>query len=122
MIKANRLPLMTTVEFRVILQLLQQRVTDLEEKLRSKDKIIGSLTSELKSLRSDHQHLSADHECPKAEATSRFTKYDSFQKSANEKFKTVDIDLKDIENLNGKTHDDQQNDPQLSEKNQFTQP
>lgn len=62
------------VEFRSLLQLLQQRLSELEENIQSKDKTIHILTADLKSLHLKHDQLSTEHERLKAEANCRFTK------------------------------------------------
>lgn len=94
------------VEFRSLLQLLQQRLSELEENIQSKDKTIHILTADLKSLHLKHDQLSTEHERLKAEANCRFTKYDCFQKLAKEKFQKAETDTMEFESFKSKTNDE----------------
>lgn len=94
------------VELRSLLQILQQRLSELEENIQSKDKTIHFLTTDLKSLHSKHDQLSAEHERLKAEANCRFTKYDCFQKLAKEKFQKAETDMLELEFFKSKTNDE----------------
>lgn len=94
------------VELRSLLQILQQRLSELEENIQSKDKTIQFLTTDLKSLHSKHDHLSAEHERLKAEANCRFTKYDCFQKLAKEKFQKAETNMLELELFKSKTNDE----------------
>lgn len=68
---------------------------------RREDKIINSLKSDLKSLCSDHDFLCKEHERLKAEANSRFTKYES-----NDNFKKNPTDQMELETFKSKTTDE----------------
>lgn len=95
------------VELRSLLQILQQRLSELEENIQSKDKTIHFLTTDLKSLHSKHDQLSAEHERLKADANCRFTKYDCFQKLAKEKFQKIPkTDMLELEFFKSKTNDE----------------
>lgn len=89
-----------------MLQLLQQRLSELEENIQSKDKTIHILTADLKSLHLKHDQLSTEHERLKAEANCRFTKYDCFQKLAKEKFQKAETDTMEFESFKSKTNDE----------------
>lgn len=80
------------VEIRIILQLLQQRVSDLNDSLLSNDKIINSHSSGIKSLFLDHYLFCKDLECLKAEANSRFIKLIIFIKMSSDNFKKNQTD------------------------------
>lgn len=94
------------VELRVTMQSLMQRVTELEDTLGSKNKSIENLESNIRSLRSEHVQLRLDYECLKAEATSRFTKYDSFQKLTADNIKRVESDFDECRIHKNKTNDE----------------
>lgn len=95
------------VELRSLLQILQQRLSELEENIQTKDKTIHFLTTDLKSLHSKHDQLSAEHERLKADANCRFTKYDCFQKLAKEKFQKIPkTDMLELEFFKSKTNDE----------------
>lgn len=64
------------VEIRVIIQSLTQRVTEIEEALDSKNKLIASLRKQMQDLRSEHDQLKLNHDSFKDEPTSRFSRYD----------------------------------------------
>lgn len=93
------------VEVTVAVQSLVQRVTDLEDVLSSRNKIIDSLSSELKTLPMQYFQRKSDHECMKAETTSRSAKYDSFQKLRNENSKRGESDYINFEKYKTKTND-----------------
>jgi hypothetical protein len=95
-----------TVELRVAVQSLQQRMNELEDTIKSKDKTISDLIPGLKTLQSQHEQLARNYEQLKAESTSKFTKYDSFQKLANTNFKRSEDDQIDFQNFKTKTTDD----------------
>ena len=94
-----------TVELRVAVQSLQQHMNELEDTIKSKDKTISDLISGLKTLQSQHEQLARNYEQLKAESTSKFTKYDSFQKLANTNFKRSEDDQIEFQNFKTKTTD-----------------
>lgn len=95
-----------TVEIKVAIQTLMQRVTNLEEVVKSKEKTIDSLASHLKSLQSEHEQLYSEHERLKAESMSRFTKYDSFQKLTTDNIKRVETEQMDYKIYKSKINDE----------------
>jgi chromosome segregation ATPase len=86
------------IETRVVLQTLLERISELEKSL-------SFYVKEMKSLRSDHNELKSKYDRMEAEATSRFSKYDSFNKLANDRLKQGESDLQEIQNQNHKTNE-----------------
>jgi hypothetical protein len=87
------------IETRVVLQTLLERISELEKSL-------SFYIKEMKSLRSDHNALKSKYECMEAEATSRFSKYDSFIKLANDRLKQTDYEIQKISNQHRKAGDE----------------
>lgn len=94
------------VELKTTIQSLVERMSNLENMVNSKDKIISSLTSDLQSLQLQFEHLQSDHERLHAESMAKFTKYDSFQKLSSDNFKRMETDHLDCQSYKSKTNDE----------------
>ena len=92
----------SVVEVRTVVQSLLQRVTDLETLITSKDKTIEAMSSDVLSLQSKHDQLQADYDKLKAEATARFSKYDSIHKLNGDRVKRIESDIENIHQQNDK--------------------
>lgn len=87
------------IETWVALQNELERVSDLEKSL-------FDCVKEMNSLRSNCSMLKSELKCMKAEASSRYVKYDLSQKLRNEKLKQVQADFRDIHKQNSHTKDE----------------
>lgn len=87
------------IEKRVVLQTLLERVSKLEHSLTECNK-------ELKSLHVEHNKLKTDYNRLNAEATSRFSRYDSSHKLIGDKFKQVETDIHQTRCQNQKVNDE----------------
>ena len=96
----------SVVEVRTVVQSLLQRVTDLETLITSKDKTIEAMSSDVLSLQSKHDQLQADYDKLKAEATARFSKYDSIHKLNGDRVKRIESDKENIHHQNDKVISD----------------
>jgi hypothetical protein len=92
--KAPDISKVDMIELRVCVQSILQRVTELETSITTKDKIIDNMISKFQNLRSEHDKLQSLFEELKAEANSRFFKYDSFQKLHTNRMKQMESDVK----------------------------
>ena len=99
----------SVVEVRTVVQSLLQRVTDLETLITSKDKTIEAMSSDVLSLQSKHDQLQADYDKLKAEATARFSKYDSIHKLNGDRVKRIESDIENIHQQNDKVIGDVKN-------------
>ena len=87
---ASVTPKVTTVDLKVLVQSLMQRVSELEKSDKQKDSTINSLRTDIKNLKKDAESLRSEVNTLKTSCTLHSTKCETFQKLTSTQMKCLD--------------------------------